>query len=92
MLKLEPVSTEPFWLDILPGVRIGRGAVVGAGAVVSRDVPDHGIVVGNPARLLDRRRVEELNYSPVANLALFEAWLGHGHKTDKKAATDPCPK
>lgn len=36
---------------ILPGVTIGRGSVVGAGAVVSRDVPPHAIVTGNPARL-----------------------------------------
>ncbi len=36
---------------ILPGVRIGRFALVGAGAVVTRDVPAHGIVYGNPARL-----------------------------------------
>ncbi|WP_338204980.1 acyltransferase [Candidatus Nephthysia bennettiae] len=36
---------------ILPGVRIGRYALVGAGAVVTRDVPPHGIVYGNPARL-----------------------------------------
>jgi acetyltransferase-like isoleucine patch superfamily enzyme len=36
---------------ILPGVSIGRFALVGAGAVVTRDVPDHGLVVGNPARL-----------------------------------------
>jgi UDP-2-acetamido-3-amino-2,3-dideoxy-glucuronate N-acetyltransferase len=37
---------------ILPGVSIGRFAMVGAGAVVTRDVPDHGLVVGNPARLI----------------------------------------
>jgi acetyltransferase-like isoleucine patch superfamily enzyme len=37
---------------ILPNVTIGRFALVGAGAVVSRDVPDHGLVVGNPARLV----------------------------------------
>jgi acetyltransferase-like isoleucine patch superfamily enzyme len=36
---------------ILPGIRIGRYALVGAGAVVTRDVPPHGIVYGNPARL-----------------------------------------
>jgi UDP-2-acetamido-3-amino-2,3-dideoxy-glucuronate N-acetyltransferase len=35
----------------LPGVRIGRMAMVGSGAVVTRDVPARGIVVGNPARL-----------------------------------------
>lgn len=37
---------------ILPGIAIGRFALVGAGAVVTRDVPDHGLVVGNPARLV----------------------------------------
>jgi UDP-2-acetamido-3-amino-2,3-dideoxy-glucuronate N-acetyltransferase len=36
---------------VLPGVRIGRMALVGSGAVVTRDVPERGIVVGNPARL-----------------------------------------
>jgi len=36
---------------ILPGVRIGQNAMVGAGAVVTRDVPPFAIVVGNPARI-----------------------------------------
>lgn len=36
---------------ILPGVRVGRMALVGAGSVVTRDVPERGIVTGNPARL-----------------------------------------
>jgi UDP-2-acetamido-3-amino-2,3-dideoxy-glucuronate N-acetyltransferase len=37
---------------ITPGVTIGRFAMVGAGAVVTRDIPDYGLVVGNPARLV----------------------------------------
>jgi UDP-2-acetamido-3-amino-2,3-dideoxy-glucuronate N-acetyltransferase len=36
---------------VLPGVRIGRMALVGAGSVVTRDVPERAIVAGNPARL-----------------------------------------
>jgi len=37
---------------ILPFIRIGRGATIGAGAVVTKDVPENAIVVGNPARVL----------------------------------------
>lgn len=36
---------------VLPGVRVGRMALVGSGAVVTRDVPERGIVAGNPAKL-----------------------------------------
>ena len=36
---------------LLPGITVGRWAMVGAGSVVTRDVPDFGLVYGNPARL-----------------------------------------
>jgi acetyltransferase-like isoleucine patch superfamily enzyme len=39
---------------ILCGITIGENAIVGAGSVVTRDVPDNAVVAGNPARLLRR--------------------------------------
>jgi acetyltransferase-like isoleucine patch superfamily enzyme len=39
---------------VLPGVTIGRGVTVGAGSVVTKDVPDYVVVAGNPARILQK--------------------------------------
>ncbi|ODH48185.1 hypothetical protein GX48_05676 [Paracoccidioides brasiliensis] len=51
---------EDCWIggnvDILPGVRIGRGATIGAGSVVNKDVPAFHVAAGNPARII--RRIE----------------------------------
>jgi acetyltransferase-like isoleucine patch superfamily enzyme len=37
---------------VIAGVTVGRWAMVGAGAIVTHDVPDHGLVLGRPARLV----------------------------------------
>jgi acetyltransferase-like isoleucine patch superfamily enzyme len=39
---------------ILPGVKIGRNALIGAGSVVTKDVPEGAVVVGNPARVINQ--------------------------------------
>lgn len=47
-------------------ITIGRGAIVGAGAVVTKDVPAHSIVAGNPARVLQQPHAREpLNVCPL---------------------------
>ena len=61
---------------LLPGVSIGRGAVVAAGAVVRCDVPAYAIAVGNPAVCAAKCRTQALNYSPARNPAPYESWLG----------------
>jgi acetyltransferase-like isoleucine patch superfamily enzyme len=44
---------------IMPGVTIGNGAIVGAGAVVTKNVPDYAIVAGIPATIIKYRFSEE---------------------------------
>jgi len=59
-IELAPVTIEDdadigIGAIILPGVRIGRGAQIGAGAVVAEDVPAYAVAAGVPARVLRMR-------------------------------------
>ncbi len=50
------IISDDVWIGghviILPGVCIGKGAIIGAGAVVSKSVPEYAIVAGNPAKII----------------------------------------
>lgn len=78
-IKAKIVIEDYAWIGtgamILPGVTIGRGAVVGARAVVGKSVAAGAIVVGNPAKTINRSRCKELNYNPCEFLAANRAWL-----------------
>lgn len=67
---------------LLPGVTVGQGALIAAGAVVAHDVPDFGIVRGNPARLVGDTRRLDATFQADPNLrksyfapAEMAAWL-----------------
>ena len=64
----KPVRIEDYvWVatraTILPGVTIGKGAVVASGAVVTKDVPPLAIVAGVPARVIGQRNESALKYT-----------------------------
>lgn len=78
-LKKPIVICDYAWIAtnaiILPGVHIGYGAVVGAGAVVTKSVSDFAIAVGNPAVIISKKRATNLTYNPCEFLASNNAWL-----------------
>ena len=77
-----PVETRPVQIEdhvwigtramVLPGVTLGRGSVVCAGAVVTRDVPPLAIVAGVPARTIGERPADAAAYRLDTPFPLFE--------------------
>jgi maltose O-acetyltransferase len=80
-LQTKPVTIGHYaWICtgaiILPGITVGEGGVVAAGAVVSRDVPAYSVVAGNPAKTVRENRSQKLDYKPSLFRACYEAWVG----------------
>jgi maltose O-acetyltransferase len=63
---------------ILPGVHIGKGAVIGAGAVVSKSIPDYGVAVGNPAKIVKYR--DKQKFTDLENEEIPFVYQKLGHK------------
>lgn len=62
---------------ILPGVTIGDGAIVGAGSVVTRDVPARSIVAGNPAKVV-KRAIDAGAFGRLSSADQMEHMLASG--------------
>ncbi|WP_236540131.1 CatB-related O-acetyltransferase [Spiractinospora alimapuensis] len=76
----DTVIGNDVWLGyeamVMPGVRIGNGAIVAARSVVTSDVPDYGIVGGNPAELI-RRRFDDHDVDRLLAIAWWDWPLEH---------------
>ncbi len=72
---------------VMSGVRVGNGAVVGAGSVVTKDVPPYAIVAGNPAKLI-RYRFDEKMISDFVDVSWWTLNL-HDLKIVSKYIEDP---
>lgn len=61
IIKKKVIIEDDVWIGsgaiIFPGIRIGKGAVIGAGSVVTKNVPNYAIMIGNPAKLLKIREL-----------------------------------
>lgn len=63
---------------VLPGVKIGNSVIVGAGTVVSKDVPDNVVIVGNPYRIIDsydnyiNKNKNNMKSGPVSDTVFYE--------------------
>lgn len=57
---------------INPGVTIGGNTIIGSGSVVTKDIPDHVIAVGNPCRVLRKITEEDKNYWEAQRRAYLE--------------------
>ena len=56
---------------VMPGVRIGNGAIVATGSVITKDVPDYAIVGGNPARVI-RMRFDEATVAALLGMSWWD--------------------
>ena len=71
VLPKKTIIEDNVWVGtracIAPGVRVGEGAIIAMGSVVTKDVPSCAVVGGNPAKVLKYRNVEKYNQLKIEN-------------------------
>lgn len=84
----EAVIEDDVWLGygtiVLTGITVGRGSVVAAGSVVTRDVPPYSIAAGVPAKVIGKR------FEDQATIDLHEAAIRDGHFRFSEKGYDYC--
>lgn len=84
----EAVIEDDVWISygaiVLTGLTIGRGSVIAAGSVVTRDIPPYSIAAGVPAQVIGRR------FSDQTTIALHEAAIRDGHFRFSEQGYDHC--
>lgn len=90
MLTAKVIVGNYVWIGsnviILPGVKVGDGAVIGAGSVVTKDVPECAVVAGNPAKVIKYRDVDA--YKNNLSMDNPFVYFVHGHKKNFKNKAD----
>lgn len=75
LAKGETIIGDGVWIGmramIMPGVKIGEGAVIASGAIVTKDVAPYTVVGGNPAKVIKKRFTDEV-IEELLNLHLYE--------------------
>lgn len=94
-LDIAPVAIgDDVWIGanvvILSGVNIGQGSIIGAGAIVTKDVEPYSVVVGNPAKLI-RKRFDEAVIQKLLSKdsALYKYYKRDYLKTSKPTVYKP---
>lgn len=81
MLTAKVKINDYVWIGrrviILPGVKIGKAAVIGAGSVVSKDIPDYAVAVGNPAKVVKYRDSDKVKNLLMEDIPFVYSKFGH---------------
>lgn len=79
------IIEEDVWIGsnsiILSGVKIGRGSIIGAGSVVTKNIPSYSIVVGNPAKIIRKRFTDD----KIKFIEKLEWWKWNEEKIKENA-------